>query len=113
MVPESSPICARNSKILSGRGSSLTRGRRHEPLPLFNVENEIGLRAHQTLGRRCTVEISRDQLLDFTRLKSDVAPEPGDVEIEQNQIAVHRSLRARGVIGEWRSSAFEPAGCLP
>src|SRR6185437_1090435 len=91
----SSPIWARNSKILSGRGSSVTRAWRHETLPLFNVKNEVGLRAHQPLGRRRTVEISRDQLLDFTRLQPDVAPEPGDVAIEQNQIAVHRSLRAR------------------
>jgi hypothetical protein len=98
MALESSAISVRNSRILSGGGSSLTRGRRHEPLPLFDVENEIGLRSHQAPRRRRSVEISRDQLLDFGRLQPDVAPESGDVAIEQNQIAVHRSLRAK-VIG--------------
>jgi hypothetical protein len=43
-------------------------GRRHEPLPLFDEENEIGLRAHQALGRGGTVEVSCDQLLDYRRL---------------------------------------------
>ena len=80
-------------------------GRRHEPLPLVDEENEIGLRAHQALGRWGTVEISCDQLLDFGRLQPDVTPEPGDVAIEQNQIAVHRSLR-ENVIGQRRARAF-------
>jgi len=70
------------------------RSRGHEPLPFFDEENEIGLRPHQALGRGRAVEISRDQLLDLRRLQPDVAPEPGDVAIDQNQIVVHRSLRA-------------------
>jgi hypothetical protein len=103
MVPESSAICA---------GSS--RGRPHEPLPLFDIEHEIGLSAHQLLRGRGAVEVGRDQLLDFEGLKPNVAPQPGDILIEQNEVAVHRSLRAAVTVSdEWRSSAFEPGGCLP
>jgi hypothetical protein len=77
----------------------------HQPLPFFDEENEVSLCAHQALRRSCAVEVSRDQLLDFTGLKPDVAPEPGDVAIEQNQLAVHRSLRAK--IMRWsRAAAF-------
>jgi len=46
------------------------------------------LRPHQALGCRCAVEVSRDELLDLERLEPDVAPEAGDVAVEQNQIAV-------------------------
>ena len=46
----------------------------YETLPLFDVENEISLRPHQALGRRRAVEISCNQLLNFTRLQPDVAP---------------------------------------
>jgi hypothetical protein len=63
MVPESSAICA---------GSS--RGRPHEPFPLFDIEHEIGLSAHQLLRGRGAVEVGRDQLLDFEGLKPNVAP---------------------------------------
>jgi hypothetical protein len=98
MVLESSAICARNSRILSGSGSSLMRSRRDQPLPPLDEENKISLRPHQALRRGRAVEVSSDQLLDFARLKPDVAPEPGDVAIEQNQIAVHRSLRAKVII---------------
>jgi hypothetical protein len=38
-------------------------------------------------------------------LQPDVAPESGDVAIEQNQIAVYRSLRAT-VIGQRPLAAF-------
>src|SRR5579872_2830998 len=114
MVRESSAICARSSRILSGSGSSLMRSRRDQPLPPLDEENKISLRPHQPLRRRRAVEISSDQKLDLARLKPDVAPEPGDVAIEQNQIAVHRSLRAKVIIScELRSSASRRAGYLP
>jgi hypothetical protein len=62
--------------------------------PFFDIEYEIGLRAHQPLRSRGAVEVGRDQLLDFEGLKPNVAPQPGDIAIEQNEVAVHRSLRA-------------------
>jgi hypothetical protein len=62
--------------------------------PFFDIEYEIGLRAHQPLRGRGAVEVGRDQLLDFDGLKPNVAPQPGDIAIEQNEVAVHRSLRA-------------------
>jgi hypothetical protein len=65
----------------------------YQPLPLFNEQNKVCLGAHQALRRRRAIEVSRDQLLDLARLQPDVAPEPGDVAIEENQIAVNRSLR--------------------
>ena len=90
------------------------RSRRDQPLPPLDEENKISLRLHQPLSRGRAVEIRSDQLLDLARLKADVAPEPGDVAIEQNQIAVHRSLRAKVIIGcELRSSTSRPAVCLP
>jgi hypothetical protein len=47
-------------------------------------------------------------------LQPHVTPEPGNVAIEQNQIAVHRSLRTVTVIGAWRSSASAPTvDCWP
>jgi hypothetical protein len=72
--------------------------RRDQPLPPLDEENKIGLRPHQPLGRGRAVEISSNKLLDFARLKPDISPEPGDVAIEQNQIEVHRSLRAKVII---------------
>jgi hypothetical protein len=74
-------------------------GRPYQPLPFFDIEHEIGLRAHQPLRGRGAVEVGRDQLLDFEGLKPNVAPQPGDIAIEQNEVAVHRSLRA-AVIGQ-------------
>ena len=73
------------------------RDRRREPLPLFDVENEISLRPHQALRRRGAVEISRDQLLDFGRLQPDLAPQPGDVAIERLVAAsiCHSAARER------------------
>src|SRR5690349_11130283 len=94
MVPESSAICARSSRILSGSGSLFTRSRPHQPLPLLDIEHQIGLSANQTLRGRGAVEVGSDQLLDFEGLKSNVAPQPGDIAVEQNEVAVHRSLRA-------------------
>ena len=87
------------------------RNRRDQPLPPLDEENKISLRPHQPLGRGRTVEIRSDQLLDLARLKPDVTPEPGDVAIEQNQIAVHRSLRAKDqrcatVFGFWAGRLF-------
>jgi hypothetical protein len=88
-MPDSSAICLRSSRILSGSRSSSTRNWPHEPLPLFNEENKVGLRAYQASGHECAIEISRNQLLKFAGLQPHVAPEPGDVAIEENQIAVH------------------------
>jgi hypothetical protein len=98
MALESSRICARNSRILSGSGSLLTRSRRRQPLPFFNEENKVGLRSHQSLGGGRAIEIGRDQLLDCARLQADLATEPGDIAIEQNQTAVHRSPQAKVMI---------------
>src|SRR5262249_47899153 len=111
MVPDSSAICLRSSRILSGSGSSCTRSWRHQPLPLFNKENKVGLCPYQPLRRGRAIEISRNQLLEFAGLQPHVAPEPGDVAIEQNQIAVHRSLRAKIMVsGERRPSVLESSG---
>jgi hypothetical protein len=63
MVFESSAICARSVRILSGSGSSSRATGCHQPLPLVDVENEIGPRPRQPLRRRSAVEISRDELL--------------------------------------------------
>src|SRR6516162_8970578 len=109
MVPDSSAICLRSSRIVSGSGSSSTRNWRHEPLPLFNEENKVGLRPYQALRRGGAIEISRNQLLKFAGLQPHVAPEPGDVA--ENQIAVHRSLRAKVMVsGVRRPSVSEPSG---
>jgi hypothetical protein len=43
---------------------------------------------------RGAVEVGRYQLLDFEGLKPNVAPQPRDVAIEQDEVAVHRTLRA-------------------
>ena len=81
----------------------------HEPIPLFNEENKTGLRAYQALRHGCAIEISRNQLLKFAGLQPHVAPEPGDVA--ENQIAVHRSLRAKVMVsGVRRPSVSESSG---
>jgi len=109
-MPDSSRICLRSSRI-SGSGSSSTRNWSHEPIPLFNEENKVGLRAYQALRHGCAIEISRNQLLKFAGLQPYVAPEPGDVAIAENQIAVHRSLRAKVMVsGVGRPSVSEPSG---
>jgi hypothetical protein len=94
MVPESSAICLRSSRMLRGSGSSYTRGWLHEPLPLFDIKHKISLCPHQPLRRGGAVEVGCDQLFDFKGLKTNVTPEPGDVAIEQSEVAVHRKLRA-------------------
>jgi len=93
---------------MSGSGSSFTRDQPHQPLTFFDIEYEIGLRAHQPLRGRGAVEVGRDQLLDFDGLKPNVAPQPGDIAIEQND---DRSGR-QSQVGRERSSASEPGGCL-
>ena len=59
MVPDSSEICARSSRILSGSGSLFTPGQPHQRLPLFDVEHEVGLSAHQPLRGRGAVDVGR------------------------------------------------------
>ena len=77
MVPDSSAICLRSSRIVSGSGSSSTRNWPHEPLPLFNEQNKVGLRAYQALRHGCAIEISRNQLLKFAGLQPHVEPGAG------------------------------------
>ena len=77
MVPDSSAICLRSSRIVSGSGSSSTRNWPHEPLPLFNEENKVGLRTYQALRHGCAIEISRNQLLKFAGLQPHVEPGAG------------------------------------
>jgi len=109
--PDSSAICLRSSRILSGSGSSSTRNWPHEPLPLLDEENKVGVRAYQALRHGCALEISRNQLLKFAGSQPHVAPEPGDVAIEENQIAVHRSPRVKVMVsGVGRPSVSEPSG---
>jgi hypothetical protein len=54
---------------MSGSGSSFTRGRPHQSLPLFDKEHEISLSAYQPLRGRGAVD-------DFEGLKPNVAAEP-------------------------------------
>ena len=79
---------------------------------LFSTKrNKVGLRAYQALRHGCAIEINRNQLLKLAGLQPYVAPEPGDVAIAENQIAVHRSLRAKVMVsGVGRPSVSEPSG---